>query len=46
MGARKKTNETYLPLAWIRPLAAYLSSGYEEKIQKIRGMAANLGGYQ
>ena len=25
MGARKKTNETYLPLAWIRRLAAYVS---------------------
>jgi L-rhamnose isomerase / sugar isomerase len=28
------------------PLAAYRASGYEEKIVKVRGLAANLGGYQ
>jgi L-rhamnose isomerase/sugar isomerase len=28
------------------PVAAYRASGYEEKIHKTRGVAANLGGYQ
>lgn len=28
------------------PLATYRASGYEEKIHKTRGVAANLGGYQ
>lgn len=30
----------------VDPLAAYRASGYEEKINKTRGLAANLGGYQ
>jgi len=30
----------------VDPMAAYRASGYEEKIRKSRGVAANLGGYQ